>query len=183
LSQAGLTNPLTGCSGAVRAASILLKDWSPVNPGGLKSASATAEKDNFGLLMHINGDYNLAEVGKMAITANSSYFVVNQGHIRIPDLPGTIGYTVEGTVIAVYNRLCHHPGYNRHSPNYLSTGDAVITCCHWFRISIYVVVVPANSQHCCCLLFSYPSLASHFRIASFGIHLLHILAVSLLRHR
>jgi hypothetical protein len=158
LSQVGLTNPLTGCSGAVRAASILLKDWSPVNPGGLKSASAIAEMGSFGLLMHINGDYNLAEVGKMAITANSSYFVINQGHIHSPDLPGTIGYTVEGTaVITVYNRLYHHPGYIHHSPSYPSTGDAVITYCHWFRISIYVVVVPANSQHCCCLLFSYPS--------------------------
>jgi len=112
---------------------------------------------SFGLLVHINGDYNLAAAGKMAITANSSYFVINQGHIRNPDLPRTIGYTEEGTAITAYNRLCHLLGYNHHSSSYPSTGDAFITCCHCFRISIYVVVVPANSQHCCCLLISYPS--------------------------
>ena len=34
------------------------------------------------------------------ITANSSYFAINQDHIRSLDQPGTIGYTMEDTAVA-----------------------------------------------------------------------------------
>ena len=92
------------------------------------------------------------------ITANSSYFAINQDHIRSLDQPGTIGYTVGDIAVAtVYSRLCRHPGYTRHSSDCLSTGTAAaadITCCRCFRIWIYVVAVPENnSPHCCLWVF------------------------------
>ena len=142
------------CSGAAKAASTPQRGWSPANPAGLKSTSVTARKRSSALLKHINGDYSLVEVaGNTAvITANSSYFAINQGHIRSPDQPGTIDYTEEDTaaVAKVYIRLCHRPGYTRHSPGCPSTGAATvadITCCRCFRIWIYVVVAPENSPH------------------------------------
>lgn len=54
----------------------------------------------FGLLVHINGDYSLVEVDNMVITVNSSYFAINQDHIRTPDLLRTIGY-IAGTAAKV----------------------------------------------------------------------------------
>ena len=142
------------CSGAAKAASTPQRGWSPANPAGLKSTSVTARKRSSALLKHINGDYSLVEVeGNTAvITANSSYFAINQDHIRSPDQPGTIDYTAAHTaaVAKLYIRLCHHrPGYTRHNPDCPSTGAAVadITCCRCFRIWIYVVGAPENYPH------------------------------------
>lgn len=110
----------------------------------------------FGLLVHINGDYSLVEVDNMVITVNSSYFAINQDHIRTPDLLRTIGY-IAGTAAKVYIRLCHRPDYTHHSSDCPSTAAVdIITCCRCFRIWFYVVAVPVNSPHCSCLWFFFP---------------------------
>lgn len=134
-------------------------------PEGLVFVPVVAEWGSADLLVHINEDCSLVKVDTRVITANSSYFAIGQGHIRIPNLLGTTDYTAD-TTVAVCIRLCLllHLSYCHHTAR-LSVNKTC--CCRNYRIWFCVVGAPENYQ-LLLLLVSCPGSTSHDRMVSPG---------------